>query len=532
MADRLLPAVFGFSGGYATDLPTQSRSLDYWLKAENVIFTVSGIARKVGGANKVNATTITDSPDVTGMFDFWRNGAAASFTQKHVVVTANGKVYKDDMDGTYDDITGAATITADAIPVFCQARDLLLIFTDKNDTPLKWNQTGNVASLGGSPPSGRGAVFHNNRVWTWGDNSNPSRLTYGSSTTAEDFTGVDTGGIDIDPEDGDRIVGAISHKEILFIFKGPNTGSIHMIAGTAPTGGDAYSRKVLVRGIALQTHNSIIPVGDDVFFMSERGIHSLRATQQFGNFSEADVTRYLKGYFRDNLNRAQLNKVWGVNYADKGCMLWLVPLAGSTECNAVFGLSYIRSAEEGPKAFTWTRAGTSAGIRIHPTTKARELVFGTTDGFVTIQDYVNRSIYSNTAYQMTMRSPQILMGGADGGGRQRPDQPITIERIYMRSVSTGNHNVSMLVSRLTPEGQTESETYTFNQGESLFVLGTSQLNVGTLGGDSVPIIYSTPSAFGSARAVQFEITQGGLNQDAQLLEFGVEYTPQSQANTY
>ena len=51
-------------------------------------------------------------------------------------------------------------------------------------------------------------------------------------------------------------------------------------------------------------------------------------------------------------------------------------------------------------------------------------------------------------------------------------------------------------------------------------------------GDSVPIIYSTTSAFGSARAVQFEITQGGVNQDAQLLEFGVEYTPQSQANTY
>ena len=524
MADTLQSRIFDFRGGYATDFPNVARDLVYWSKAENVIFEVSGVARKLGGATKINATAITGSPDVTGMFDFWRGGGAAAFTQKFVAMVANSKIWKEDMDGTFDDITGAATITADAIPVFCQARDLLLIFDDKNDTPLKWNQTGNVATLGGSPPAGRGAVFHANRVWTWGANANPSRLTYGSSTDAEDYTGTDTGSIDLEPEDGDRIIGAVSFKQVLLVFKGPNKGSIHQISGTAPTGADAFSRKVMVRGIPIQTHNSLIPVGDDILLMSDRAIHSLAATQEFGNFAGADITHFLKGFFRDSIATGTLNKVWGVDYADKSCLLWSMPGFGNTENTLTFGLSYARLAEEGWKPFVWTRAGTSMAIRINPTTKRRQVVFGTTDGFAAIQDTTDRNIYDSTAYSINMRTPEILLGPVDAAGKQRGDQEVTLEQFWLRSTGVGDHNINATITR----DNMAVENYSFAQQPGRFLLSTSILNVDTLGSDKPRIVYSDPKVIGSARAVAIEFSQGGLNQDANMIEFGLDFNPISQ----
>ncbi len=217
MPDRLLPRVFEFVGGFASDLPTQTRQLTYWLKAENLLWEISKMAHKCGGATKINSSAVDSGADVVGMYDYWRAGTSGSFAQKFVIVTGTGKVFKDDMDGTYDYITGAASISTNVVPVFCQARDLLTIFTSANDTPLKWNQTGNVASLGGTPPAGRGMVFHVNRGWIWGVNANPSRLYYYSATDVEDWSGGDTGSIDIDPEDGDRITGVLSFKQVLII---------------------------------------------------------------------------------------------------------------------------------------------------------------------------------------------------------------------------------------------------------------------------------------------------------------------------
>ena len=524
--DRFIPRVFNFgSVGFATDLPSQARELTHWLKAENCLFEVSGKVRKVGGASKINSTVVESGADILGMFDFWRGGGAASFTQKFVIVS-NQKVLKEDMDGAFDDITGAASITANVVPIFCQARDLLTIWTSANDTALKWNMTGNVASLGGTPPVGRGMVFHVNRGWVWGVNANPSRLYYSSSTDIEDWSGADTGSIDIEPEDGDRIIGAVSFKQILFVFKGPNKGSIHMIGGTSPTGADGFSRKVMVRGIPLQTHNSIVSSGNDIFFQSDKGIHSLSATEQFGNFSEANVTRFLRTFFSEQINQTQLHKVWGVDYREKGCLLWVMPGIGNTENNLTFGLSYARLKEEGWKPFTWTRSGISMAIRKNPTTYVNQVAFGGTDGFCRLQDVSARNIDGTTAYNLRLLSPEIIIGQADQQGKPRADQPVVLERLHTRATETGGWNINIALKR---DGNI-SDNYTINQGLAGFLLGTSVLGTGILGGERTQVRYSNPSVLGEARTVQFDFIQGGLNEDADLLEFGVEYSPIAQTD--
>ncbi len=521
--DKLLPKILGFNGGYVTDLPEQSRELNYWLKAENVIFEVSGAARKVGGATKINSTAISGGPNITGMFDFWYGGDVSTFTQKFVAMTSDSKIWKEDMDGTFDDITGSASISANATPHFSVIGDKLIIATDKNDTPLYWNTTGNVATLGGSPPAARGFCFHANRGWAWGANAHPSRLYYSATDNVEDWTGADTGAIDIDQRDGDRIVNVTPHKGALIIFKGPNKGSIHIISGTSPSGSDPFVRKVFVRGIPLQSINSVVAVGDDLLFVSDRGIHSLSATASYGDFTESDITKYLKRFFREEINRSNLNLCQGVNYAAKSCCLWTFSSAGATDNNLVLGLSYVRVEEEGWKAFVWRRDCFSAALRKNPTSKIDEVVFGGTDGFARRQDTNNRNIDSTTAYSFRMQSPHLLLGQSYDG-RVRGDQPFNIERMYLRSVASGDHDVDVTITR----DSQAPETYAFNQGSAGFVMDVDMLDAGTLGGESTRIIYADPNPAGSARSMQFDIIQSGLNQDANLLELGIEIVPLAQ----
>ena len=525
MANRKHTQVYQFQGGFASDLAPQIRTLDFLVKAENVVYEVTGAVRKVGGAARLNSTVITGAPSVLGMFDFWVAGVAGSFTQFFVATTSDSKVYNFGTGGTASDITGAATIGANAIPVFVQARDLLIFWWSDASTPLAWTGTGNVASLGGSPPAARCATFHLNRIWAAGTNANPSRLFYSSSVSAEDWTGTDTGSFDIEPQDGDRIVGLMSYKRKLFIFKGPNKGSIHVLSGTAPTGADAFSRTVLMRGLALQSPNSLVEVGDDVLFMSQYGIHSLVATDRFADFQESLATRFLMGYFRDSLNRNRLNAVWGVNYASKGMVIWTMTPISATVNNQAFGLSYIRRSEEGIKPFVWNRTCQSAAIRINPATNLKELVFGSNNGFILREDLVDRNIETSTAYTMRIQTPQLVLGKQDALGSQRFDQPVTLHRLYLRTRPTGNYNITVALQRdnATPEN------YTFNQGTAGFLLDVDSLDTGVLGGGNLQV--GVADLVGECRSVSLDITQGGLNQDANIYEMALEFTPISESGS-
>jgi len=516
VADRFNTTLISFKGGFATDQAPQVRQQTFLTTAENVNYEASNSIRKFGGTAKVNSTVLSGTPTITGSFDLWLAGAAGTFTHQHVVTTNDGKIYKEDEDGVMDDITGAAVITANAVPVFCQARDTLLIFTDKNDTPLKYTGTGNVASLGGTPPAGRGAVFHHNRVWIFSANATPSRWTYGSSTSIEDYTGADTGTVDVDIEDGDRIVGGAAYKNNLITFKGPNKGSIHIIGGRTPA---TFTRDVATRGIALQTHNSIISVFDDLWFMSNRGCHSFAATQKFGDYEGADLTRSLKEYFRTGINRSRLDKIWGVNYQHKGCVLWGLTPSGASKNTQAFGISFVNQESEGARPFVINRECSSIAVRTHPTTKINELVFGASDGFLRRQDLQDRTIDGGAGYSFRVLTPSIVLGEVDSQGKPQGDQPVQLHRIWLRSRPTGEYNVTINVYR---DGYAP-EAYTFGQGTQGFILGTSVLGTGRLGGGTLQTVVR--KCQGRARSVRLELTTTANSFDAELYEVGIDWTP-------
>lgn len=521
MREESTTRIFTFKGGYATDLPPMSRELNYLEKAENVLYSVSESVPKVGGTLALNGTVLSGAPSIMGMFDFWRAGTAGTFTQYFVAVTSDGKIYNFGSGTTASDITGAVSITANSIPNFVQFGDTLFIFTNAADTPISWAGSGNAAVASGSPPVGRFGFVYNDRLWVGATNADPSRLYYCAAGDATTWSGGDSGSIYFNRNDGDRLMGGIEYKQRAFVFKGPNKGSIHELSGSSVS---TYARTKITEGLALQSPNALGAVGDDVWFSTDQGCHSLAATEKFGNFTGEFLTRYLTGFFRTEINRTRLANVWFANYSHKSGAVWTLTPSGGSANNLVLGLSYIRVKEEGLKPFTWTgRTCQSAAIRIHPTTYLRELVFGGNDGFIYRQDTSNYSLNNTTAYNMRIRTPQLILADKDPQGNPIGDQPCTLNDLYLRSRPVGNYDVSITVNR----DNEAAETYTFNQGSSAAVWDTSLFGTGVFGGAILQTAYpnNVNKPVGRCRSVRLDIQQGGLNQQAEVYEVGVAFNP-------
>src|SRR6185295_15861211 len=189
-------------------------------------------------------------------------------------------------DGLFSTIgTG---LVSGAVPTYSTFDDLLIIASDATaDVPKSWDQT-TFQSLAGTPPNFSMSVNHKNRQWGAGDLTNPSRLSYSDNLDPESWVGATSGSIDIDPSDGDAIVGIASFKNELIVFKGPYKGSIHRITGSSPSD---FARTVFIRGITAAYQNAIFTLPNDLGFMSPRGtVHSLVSTQTFGDYEQSTLS--------------------------------------------------------------------------------------------------------------------------------------------------------------------------------------------------------------------------------------------------
>ena len=510
MSEQLATLSWKFQGGFATDLAPETRELSFLVRALNVIYEVSGSIRKVGGANRINSSAIASGANITGMIDAHFAGTSGSFTDRFVALASDGTLHTLHIsDGTTTAITGGATITANTVPVFAMLADVLTFWTSDNDTPLQITSSGNAATLTGSPPAARGAARYANRLFAYGDDANPSNTQYCAFGNPQIWTGNDTGILTCGNDDGDRIIGAIPYKGKLAVFKGPNIGSIYLISGRSIP---EFRVDHLISGVPLQSPNSVVAVGDDVWFLGPTGVYSLAATEKFGNFEQADLTRFLKRFFREDITTTRMNFSQAVHYQEQSCVVFTLASAAGTEEDMALVLSYIRFKEEGIKASTWgpDRTAMSAAIRINASGR-RQLVFGSTDGFVLIEDDATRVLPSSTAYTMRITTPRItILPG---------DMPATLYKMYLKLVPVGNYNVSVDVTR---DGQSP-QTFTFNQGQAGFILDTDALDTGRLGGGILSTVYPNNAAglSGECRAVEIDITQGGASQDSGIYELGL-----------
>ena len=514
-----------FGGGWATDFgpavdvsPNEEGKviIPFLTEAENVLFELDGGPHKVGGTTRVNSSALESGANVMGVYDYWKQGVSGAPSRRRIC-HVGAKVLADNDDGNF--ATELSTgFEIGKIPSYATFDDILIYSSDSTtDVPRSWDQS-TAQNLAGSPPNFAFSAEHRNRLWAAGDALKPSRLYYSANVDPEDWIGAGSGSIDISPDDGDIITGIVSHKNELWVFKGPNKGSIHRITGSAPTGGDGFARTTFVKGIGAAWHNTIFHFSNDIGFVSQFGsVHSLAATANFGDFSEAALSRPINIEIRERLNYNKLREIQAATDQLRGVVYITAAWDGSLNNNNVLAMDY-RSA---PDLIRWSRipAYEFASISTFVDTNGvRRVLGGDNAGFVRRLNIVDRSLDTVTAITAKVTTPHLNYG--------LPILEKTLEQGSVGIQPKGSFDFTFGWVR----DDNAQQTLVLSQGggdvlapatSNVFTLGTSLLS----GARFFDVFHEFGEEGGNFRSVAYEFLQSGLNQDFELHSFTVSVTP-------
>lgn len=182
-------------------------------EAQNINFTLEGsVERRDGNAllgGQINAN------DVTAIYDFFQ----ANGTQDTVAVAGTVISNMDSLDGTWDTVTGAVSLTADVLRD-CEVISGTLYCTDGTSTDATWKYTGSgnaadwdsdFATAGSIEKAKYIALFHNYtilaNVTLNGGTAHPSRFYWSDLGDPDTFR--TTQFIDVEPNDRCGGIGAV-----------------------------------------------------------------------------------------------------------------------------------------------------------------------------------------------------------------------------------------------------------------------------------------------------------------------------------
>ena len=214
------------------------------------------------------------------------------------IVVSNASSNAAFYNGTYQVATVTTTnVTNDTITYTASGSLSEIAF---NDTTL---------TIDGTAPQGSILREHLGRIWT-NDKTNKDRLHYSGSFNHEQWLGFgDSAAIDIGVGDGDpEGITAIfpTFKGELFVAK---RTKLYRISGYSP---ETYQVRLVSNGIGCVSHNSIVAIDqDDMYFVSEKGIHSVSATANFGDFGSVFISANIQTAFNEKFSKPRLGRCWG-----------------------------------------------------------------------------------------------------------------------------------------------------------------------------------------------------------------------------
>lgn len=333
--------------------PTRLRTGDL-LIANNLDFTVPGIAQKEPGSAKSNSTALAGAPSVFGGAEFW----ATETAQRRVIATSDGKLFKDDLTGAFATTLKSGLDTSRVMTFFAQGglestgRPRLLFIMNEYDKVQVLSADGVTTSDLATPPTdwnaaAKGPSFMFRMMTSAGEmmvgGGSPTNTDYlyGSKATDHtDWTGIVIG-FNVYPGLGRKLVAGLQAFSAAFLWKYPRgifkinesaaavTGwfalPIHYTVGAAPT---PYAVTQVQDGPV-----AFIGANGHLFLMEETsgtlsGVNIIDLTDRNNlNLADAIATQFNKG----RLDRAGLH--W---YAD-GKQLWAryAALGASAETRAL-----------------------------------------------------------------------------------------------------------------------------------------------------------------------------------------------------
>jgi len=513
-----------FQGGWMTDMgpsfygaPAQDKTLPipFLSTADNLIYTLDGGFGKMGGTLPLNPSPIiSTTTQITALFDFWKNGTGGTPNQQRLAV-AGTNVYNDNADGVFVSL-GTPNLTAGATAHIGQGYDTAVICTDSTaDTPKSYDQT-TYGNLAGSPARMSFTEFHKNHMFGSGDFANPSRIYYTVPGAVNDWTGAGSGSIDVNPSDGDIVVGLASHMGQLIVFKGPNKGSIHILTGA--TNSD-FALTPFIMNLGGVWQNSIFRFGNDLGWMTPQGtVHSLSTTAAFGNYTETYLSFPINQWIRDNVNQSGLRKAWATNDFTNGKALFLVPSAGNNvnDMQLLMDYRFMFRGERFPRWARWNTYKGSSMAQVMDVSSRKRIFIGGNEGQIWKTDQSNRAHNTVTPINMTALTPSMTFGSEI--------EMKTLHNLGVLIAPKNNNNITVSWTR----GGSTPQIDTVTQGAGGDVLGPAgagqtpfTLDTSTLGGARFVSRYLEEETGGEFRSLSIQVSDTILNSDLEVHGIGI-----------
>lgn len=288
-------------GGLETISIPGTTTLGRLASGRNFVIDINGAKKKQPGAIRQDSATLQMAPtgNARGLFDFWRTNGGVKV--QRTVFVASGRVYADQGNGVYSDITGAFTIGQTDNLGMDTFFGLLVFAFENNPTgvPLKWDQSGNLQPLGGTPPNAKYPRTWLNRLWLGGNGAAPDRL-YGSVIDDPEDWAIVNGAVQINLDQGDQ-----DPVGITSIFPGFYgrllVAKRRTIYEITPSGSD-FAVRTLISGLGCVSHNGVAATDSDIIFPSERGISSLAMTNKLGALDSGFLSSAIQDYYQESVS--------------------------------------------------------------------------------------------------------------------------------------------------------------------------------------------------------------------------------------
>lgn len=309
-----------FEGGLNTFDPEYLSDLNQSPDLDNVVILDKGFKKRNGDSRWNGTPMVSTATPVHGVgYMKFDNGT------EFLNAVCGTKFFVDSsLAGTMVDSTGSVSISdgQDSLWTAISFNDLQIWFggpAAAPDDPFKYSGSGNIAALGGTPPSASTAFVVNNRPFAISTAANPSRIFWPVISDPEDWSGVGSGNSDVAMSDGEALqCGVPTGPDTAILFK--NSSTHMMITTTAP-----FPIYQLQKGIGIAGRYAYAYANGVIYFVTP-GLR-MKMTSDGINFQDApsDINNIW-----DTINPARISFIQGFYYQPLQWIMWYVSTGTSS----------------------------------------------------------------------------------------------------------------------------------------------------------------------------------------------------------
>lgn len=521
---RLPVAMQGFSGS-RNPSQLQAGHLAY---AEGISLD-GGLIQKEGGAAKLNAVAIGDPSIIVAgisyspLVDLWRD----------IVFLDNGDVLKDDGTGTFATTLLSGMIDVRLPPPWFVAAGgettgaprRLFLFSVTNQVQYMDGDGATMSVLPTPAADWTGAanfptfgVVHENRLFAGGNASDPHRLYYSYLTDHRNFSGALSGSLAVFPGQGERIVGAVSFKGLLVVFKYPR--GIYFVTTTDPSP-LGWRVDVLSTAVGSVNQQCLVQIDNDTLYMDAAGnFHLMSATSAFSGVQTSNISQVadMADYMRSNIDMTNIRRSTGIWYGEKQQAMFALPIIDSiSEANGPdnrLRLSIDFSNPQIGTRFLPCKRDTAVSLwRRKDADGIFKPVHGDNEGFVWLMDQEARN-KDGLAYTASFQTANMDLSFADPILATKDKTGDFLEIAFEKQ---GDWELAVTVIWDDVPGP----TLLYRMGGSGAALGSFVLDTDVLGGEAVTSIRKR--IMGSGRRVRLKCENTGVDENIALSDFYLSF---------